>query len=111
VKRQKHTSIKSFSILSLFWKYNTFETNYKKRLIETNNMRRLNMKAYKARGHGSCSGPAKGAKFKRKQWKQKIAYAKSNFGKECDDDDNFNYNLIGAELPTVAAEGEGIFLG
>ena len=51
-------------------------------------MRRLNMKAYKARGHGSCSGPAKGAKFKRKQWKQKIAYAKSNFGKECDDDDN-----------------------
>lgn len=66
------------------------------------------MKGYRARGHGVGTGPAKGAKFKRKQWKQKIAYAKSNFGKECDDDDNFNYNLVGAELPTVAAEGEGI---
>lgn len=66
------------------------------------------MKGYRARGHGVGTGPAKGAKFKRKQWKQKIAYAKSNFGKECDDDDNFNYNLVGAELPTVVAEGEGI---
>ncbi len=77
-------------------------------------MRRLNMKCYKARGKPGQfggTGSNKGSKYKRFKWK------KNNFknaGKamygvqaDADDDDKFNYNLIGDDLPTVAAEGEG----
>ena len=71
-------------------------------------MRRLNMKGYRARGGGGTA-TSKGSKFKRKQWKKKSFQfgAKSNFGSENKDDDNFNYNLVGNDLPTVAAENEG----
>lgn len=74
-------------------------------------MRRLNMKCYKSRGKPGQfggSGANKGAKYKRFTWK------KNNFknagsavyGVQADDDDKFNYNLIGNDLPTMPTEGK-----